>query len=403
MTLYYWTGKNTRGTIEKGQMEAINADIVKSQLIKMRIVPISIKKKKNNLFNNFSLFQPKVSKKDIILFVRQLSTMINAGLTITQCLDILQAQHDNKAFKKILIEIRESVERGATLAESFKKFPRIFDDLFVNMVAAGEYGGVLDTILRRIYNHMEKGARLKAKIKSAMTYPLASFFIAFVVLTIILVFVVPVFQEMFSSFGKELPLLTQAVVWVSHFLKGNILYIIGIFSIAIIILKRLYNTQKGIFFIDHLLLKLPIFGRLIQKTGVAKFTRTLGTMLASGVTILEALDIVSKTLGNKVMEQDVHQVRTGVAEGKTMAELLAKSLIFPPMVSRMINVGEYSGALDSMMIKIADFYDEEIDEDVERLTSLIEPIMIVFLGLVIGTIVVAMYMPIFKMAGAVSG
>jgi type IV pilus assembly protein PilC len=328
--------------------------------------------------------------------------MIDAGLPIIQCLDILYSQQNNATFKKMLKEIKESVEGGATLAEALKKFPKQFDSLFVNMIAAGEAGGILDGILRRLAAYMEKAAKLKAQVKGAMTYPIVTLVIAVVVLAVILVFVIPVFEEMFADFGGELPVPTQIVVAMSDMAKSKIVYIIIGLFLFIVAFKKIYGTEKGREMVDNLLLKIPIFGDLLRKVAVAKFTRTMGTMLASGVAILEALDIVAKTAGNKTVEKAIYSVRKGIAEGRTMADPLAQSGVFPSMVCQMISVGESTGALDAMLGKIADFYDEEVDQAVENLTALIEPFMLVFLGVTIGGLVIAMYLPIFKMAGAIS-
>jgi type IV pilus assembly protein PilC len=329
--------------------------------------------------------------------------MIDAGLPIIQCLDILYSQQENKTFKKMLKEIKDSVESGSTLAEALKKYPDQFNNLFVNMVSAGEAGGILDTILKRLSNYLEKAAKLKARVKGAMTYPVVTMLIAVVVVAVILVFVIPVFQEMFTDFGSELPVFTQLVVTVSNFVKSNILYIIGALALFFYAIKRFYKTEKGRGVIDRYVLKLPVFGVLLRKVAVAKFTRTMGTMLASGVSILEALDIVARTAGNMTIEKAIYTVRTAIAEGRTMSDPLAESGVFPAMVCQMIAVGESTGALDAMLEKIADFYEEQVDQAVENLTSLIEPFMLVFLGVTIGGLVVAMYLPIFKMAGAISG
>jgi type IV pilus assembly protein PilC len=328
--------------------------------------------------------------------------MIDAGLPIIQCLDILCSQQSNTTFKKMLKEIKESVEGGATLAEALKKFPKQFDNLFVNMIAAGETGGILDAILRRLAAYMEKAAKLKAQVKGAMTYPIVTLIIAVMVLAVILVFVIPVFEEMFADFGGELPVPTQIVVAMSDMVKSKIVYIIIGLVLFVIAFKKFYGTEKGREVIDNLLLKIPVFGDLLRKVAVAKFTRTMGTMLASGVAILEALDIVAKTAGNKTVEKAIYSVRKGISEGRTMADPLAQSGVFPSMVCQMIGVGESTGALDAMLEKIADFYDEEVDQAVENLTALIEPFMLVFLGVTIGGLVIAMYLPIFKMAGAIS-
>ena len=402
MPVYQWVGKNRKDEVQKGEIEAVSEEAVKAQLIRQRIMPTRIKKKPKDLFENVTFLQPKVKERDVILFARQFSTMIDAGLPIIQCLDILYSQQANATFKKMLKEIKESVEGGATLAEALKKFPKQFDDLFVNMIAAGEAGGILDAILRRLAAYMEKAARLKAQVKGAMTYPIVTLVIAIIVLAVILVFVIPVFQEMFADFGGELPVPTQIVVAMSDMVKSKIIYLIIGLVLFIIAFKKFYSTQKGHDIVDDLQLKIPVFGELLRKVAVAKFTRTMGTMLASGVAILEALDIVAKTAGNRTVEKAIYNVRSGIAEGRTMADPLNESGVFPPMVCQMIGVGESTGALDAMLEKIADFYDEEVDQAVENLTALIEPFMLVFLGVTIGGLVVAMYLPIFKMAGAIT-
>jgi type IV pilus assembly protein PilC len=400
MPVFQWVGTNRKQETRKGQMEASNEAVVRSNLMRLRITPSKIKKKPKDLFENVSWLQPKVKEKDIILFARQFSTMIDAGLPIIQCLEILFTQQGNKTFKRMIKEIKEQVEGGATLAEALKRFPKHFDSLFVNMIAAGEAGGILDAILRRLAAYMEKAAKLKSQVKGAMTYPIVTLIIAIVVLGIILVFVIPVFEEMFADFGGELPLPTQIVVTASDIVKSKIVYIIIGLIILGFTLRRFYATEKGQDMADDLVLKIPVFGELLRKVAVAKFTRTMGTMLASGVAILEALDIVAKTAGNRTVERAIYDVRSGIAEGRTMADPLAESGVFPAMVCQMISVGESTGALDAMLEKIADFYDEEVDQAVDNLTSLIEPFMLVFLGVTIGGLVVAMYLPIFKMAGA---
>ena len=402
MPEYLWEGKNRKNETQKGQMEAVNEDAVKAQLARQRITPTKIKKKPKDLFANVAFLQPKVQVKDVILFARQFSTMIDAGLPIIQCFDILHAQESNPTFKKILKEIKESVESGSTMADALRKYPNEFDDLFVNMIAAGEAGGILDVILQRISGYMEKTAKLKAQVKGALTYPIVTLIIAGIVLAVILVFVIPVFEDMFSSFGSELPLFTQMVVKASDFAKSNIIYIIIALAGFIFAFRRFHKTERGREIIDEWVLKLPVFGMLLRKVAVAKFTRTMGTMLSSGVAILEALEIVARTSGNKTIEKSIFSVRSGISEGRTMAEPLTESGVFPAMVCQMISVGESTGALDTMLGKIADFYDEEVDQAVENLTSLIEPFMLVFLGVTIGGLVIAMYLPIFKMASAIS-
>ncbi len=401
MPVFLWEGRNRNNQIQKGELEAVSAEAVRAHLNRIRISPTKVKKKPKDLFENVAFLQPKVKEKDIIIFSRQFSTMIDAGLPIIQCMDILQSQQENPTFKKMLKEIKESVESGATLADSLKRYPKHFDNLFVNMVAAGEAGGILDIILKRLSGYMEKAAALKRKVKGAMVYPAITIAVAIIVVAVILVFVIPVFQEMFADFGAALPAPTIIVIAISEFVKSKIHYIIGAVILFAIAFRQYYKTSKGRLVVDAVMLKLPVFGILLRKVAVAKFTRTMGTMLGSGVAILDALDIVAKTSGNKVVENAIYSVRTGIAEGRTMADPLQASGVFPAMVCQMIAVGESTGALDAMLEKIADFYDEEVDQAVENLTAMIEPMMIVFLGVVVGGLIVAMYLPIFKLAGAV--
>ena len=402
MPVYLWTGKNRKNEKVKGEIEARSEEAVRADLARRKITPTKIKPKPKDLFENVAFMQPKVKQDDVILFCRQFSTMIDAGLPIIQCLDILTAQQENPTFKKKLKEIKDNVESGQTFAEALKKHPKEFDDLFVNMVAAGEVGGILDTILRRLSAYMEKAAKLKSQIKGAMVYPAVTMIIAAIVVAVIMVFVIPVFEDMFAGFGGALPVPTQIVVNMSRFTKSNIHFMILGLVIFYFAFKKVYKTEKGRDFFDKWVLRLPVFGALIRKATVAKFTRTMGTMLSSGVSILDALEIVAKTAGNKTVERAIYSVRSGIAEGRTMADPLSESGVFPAMVCQMISVGESTGALDAMLVKIADFYDEEVDQAVENMTALIEPFMLVFLGVVIGGLVVSMYLPIFKMASAIS-
>jgi len=403
MPVFVWVGKNRTNKTQKGEMEAPSQEVVRNNLLRQKITPTKIKAKPKDLFENVSFMQPQVQQSDIMLFARQFSTMIDAGLPIIQCLDILQSQQENKTFKKMLKEIKESVEGGATLADALKKYPKEFDDLFVNMIAAGEIGGILDNILSRLAAYMEKASKLKAKVKGAMTYPIITIIIAVIVVAVIMVFVIPVFTQMFADFGGQLPAPTRACVAMSDFTRKNILFIIGAVIGLTIGFKKFYATDKGRIVLDDIFLKLPVFGMLIRKVAVAKFTRTMSTMLTSGVAILDALDIVAKTAGNKTIEKAVYFVRSGISEGRTMADPLLETGVFPTMVCQMIAVGESTGALDSMLGKIADFYDDEVDQAVENLTAMIEPFMMVFLGVTIGGLVVSMYLPIFQMAGMVGG
>jgi len=400
MPVFVWKGKDRNNKTRKGEIEAPTENAVRAELIRIKIANFKIKPKPKDLFANVAFMQPKVGQADIILFCRQFSTMIDAGLPIIQCLEILHSQQENATFKKMLKTIKADVEGGQTFAEALGKYPKQFDDLFVNMIQAGEAGGILDTILRRLSAYMEKAAKLKGQIKGALTYPIVTLVIAFVVVAVIMVFVIPVFEEMFAGMGSALPTPTQIVVNMSRFTKGNIHFIIGGIVAFGFILKKFYATEKGRMICDDVALKLPVFGSLIRKAAVSKFTRTTGTMLSSGVSILDSLEIVAKTAGNKTIEKAVYETRAAIAEGRTMSDPLAESGVFPSMVCQMIAVGESTGALDAMLGKIADFYDEEVDQAVENMTALIEPFMLVFLGVVIGGLVVSMYLPIFKMAAA---
>ena len=340
MPVFVWEGKNRSNQIQKGEHEALNETAVKAYLTRARITPTKIKKKPKDLFANVAFMQAKIKQADIIIFCRQFSTMIDAGLPIVQCLDILYSQQENPTMKKMLKTIKDSVEGGSTLAEALKKYPKYFDSLFVNMIAAGEAGGILDVILKRLSGYMEKAAKLKRKVKGAMVYPAITITVAIVVVIVILVFVIPVFQDMFADFGSALPAPTQFVVDLSEFVKSKIHWMIIAVVLFAVAFRQYYKTSKGRLVVDRLLLQTPIFGLLLRKTAVAKFTRTMGTMMSSGVAILEALDIVAKTSGNKIVENAIYSVRSGIAEGRTMADPLAASGVFPPMVCQMISVGE---------------------------------------------------------------
>ena len=403
MPVYVWVAQTKKGRNLKGEIDAATEAIALSMLKKRNFTVKKLKLKPKDLFENISFLKPKVSNKDLVVFTRQFSTMIDAGLPLVQGLTILAEQAENPTFKAILKEITKDVEGGSTLAEAMKKHPKIFDSLFVNLVAAGEVGGILDTILRRLAQFIEKAEKLKGQIKGAMTYPIVVMAIAILVIAVILVFVIPVFEDMFKSFGSALPTPTQIVVNMSRFLKGNIHWVIIALGALIYAFKRYRDTPSGRKQTDSLFLKLPIFGQLLKKTAVARFTRTLGTMISSGVPILDALEIVAKTAGNMVIEEIIYEVRGSIAEGQTIAEPLSENDIFPGMVIQMIAVGEATGALDSMLEKIADFYDEEVDAAVAALTSMLEPLLMLFLGGSIGGLVIAMYLPIFGMAAAMGG
>ena len=403
MPVYIWKGVNSYGENRKGKIDAPNEAAAEAMLRKTRITVNVLKEAPKDIFENIAIFQPKVTGKDVVIFTRQLSTMIDAGLPLVQSLEILGNQQENPSFKKVLNEVRMDVETGTTFADAMKRHDKIFDTLYCNMVEAGEIGGILDTILRRLATFMEKNMTLLKKVKGAMTYPVICVAISFMITCVILIFVVPVFSKMFADFGEALPALTQFVVDISEFAKSKWYLIIGTPFILSAIVKKIYATEKGEFAIDKMLLHAPVLGTLLRRIAVAKFTRTLGTMIQSGVPILDALNVVARTAGNKIIEQAVFRVAESITEGRTIAEPLQETGVFPSMVVQMINVGESTGALDVMLEKIADFYDEEVDQAVDNLTAAIEPIMMVFLGGLIGGLVIAMYLPIFKMASVVGG
>jgi type IV pilus assembly protein PilC len=400
-TVFVWEGKTRQGTVQKGELAATNKEEVLTLLRKQNILPIAVNAKPRELKLKFG--QPKVTDKDIVILTRQLATMIDAGLPLVQCLDILGSQTENKTLAGIVTQVRTDVESGATFADALKKHPKAFDNLYVNMVAAGEAGGILDTILQRLATYMEKFAKIKRQIKSAMIYPAVILFVAVSVVALLLVVVVPMLANMFAESGQALPLPTRIVIAFSNFLKGwgglgLLIAAIGGF----VGLKQFRKTENGLRITDSIALKVPVAGSLIQRVAVAKFTRTLGTLLTSGVPILEGLLIVSRTAGNKVVEESVLATRQSVSEGKTLAEPLSKAKVFPAMVVQMISVGEATGALDNMLNKIADFYDDEVDSAVAALTSMLEPMLMIFLGTTVGFVIVAMYMPIFQM-GSLAG
>ena len=406
MPKFAWVGKSRSGDIQKGEIEAVNEAMVVAQLRKQGLMASSVKEKGKGLDVELKIpgFKPKVTTKDLVVFTRQFATMIDAGLPLVQCLDILGRQQDNKTFKEVLQKVKEDVESGATFADSLKKHPHVFDELFVNLVAAGEIGGILDTIMNRLAVYIEKAFKLRKKIKSAMTYPTTIVGIAIIVIGVILVFVIPSFEKMFADFGGALPVPTQIVINISNFVQSYIIVIIGLFVALSIGLKRLYRTQKGRFKMDQLALKAPIFGTLIRKVAVAKFSRTLGTMISSGVPILDGLEIVAKTAGNKVVENAVYRGAGKYQPRENHCRAAGKMRGFPPHGLPDGGRRENSPVLfDAMLNKIADFYDDEVDDAVNNLTSMMEPLLILFLGVTVGGLVIAMYLPIFKIAGAVGG
>jgi type IV pilus assembly protein PilC len=400
MPIFTWVAETKKGRVLKGSLEAADDKIARLQLKRRNLTVKKLKAKPKDLFENVSFMQPKIKSKDIVIFTRQFSTMIDAGLPLVQGLTILAEQTDNKSLRVVLKEITKDVEGGSTLAEALKKHPKVFDNLFVNLVAAGEVGGILDTILQRLASYIEKAEKLKARIKGAMTYPAVVVAIAILVIAVILIFVIPVFEEMFRSFGSALPAPTQLVVDMSRFLKSNFHFVLAGIGLMIYLFRLYRKSKGGRRKTDALALKLPIFGPLLKKVAVARFTRTLGTMITSGVPILDALEIVARTSGNVILEEVILDVRGSIAEGQTISEPLSETEIFPSMVVQMISVGEATGALDTMLEKIADFYDDEVDTAVAALTSMLEPLLMVFLGGSIGGLVIAMYLPIFQMAAA---
>ncbi|MFY9271047.1 MAG: type II secretion system F family protein [Candidatus Manganitrophaceae bacterium] len=399
MMTFVWTGKTRQGSIQKGELAANSREEAITQLRKENILVTSVQQKAKGL--KLPGFGGGVSDKDIVIFTRQFATMIDAGLPLVQCLEILASQCENQTLAKSIADVRADVEGGSTYADALRKHPKVFDELYVNMVAAGEAGGILDTILNRLAKHIEKTMKLKKQIKSAMVYPSTIVAVAGIVIVVLLVWVIPIFAKMFTDFGGTLPALTQMVINVSYFMKDNLIKIAVGFGLAIYGFKKYYQSAKGRIVVDRFLLKVPVIGELIRKASVAKFTRTLGTLISSGVPILEGLGIVAKTSGNKIVELALINARQSISEGKTIADPLSKDKVFPPMVVQMIAVGETTGALDTMLGKIADFYDDEVDAAVTALTSLLEPMLMVFLGVTIGTIVIAMYLPIFKLASVV--
>ena len=402
MPKFNWEAKTKAGALQKGVMEASSESMVEAQLRKYGFSGISIKSEKAGFkLPSFGGGGPKVDTKDLVVFTRQFATMIDSGLPLVQCLDILASQQQNKSFKTALYAIKEAVESGSTFADALGKHPKIFDQLYVNLIAAGEVGGILDTILNRLAAYIEKALKLKKQVKGAMVYPATIISIAVVVIGVILVFVIPTFSKMFADFGGTLPMPTLIVIGISDFLQKYILVIIAVFYGIKVAIGKYYDTPSGRKVMDTLFLKLPVIGVLIRKVSVAKFTRTLGTMISSGVPIMDGLEIVAKTAGNKVVEEAIYKVRQAISEGKTMADPLAESGVFPPMVVQMIAVGEATGAMDTMLNKVADFYDDEVDDAVGNLTAMMEPLLMLFLGVTVGGLVVAMYLPIFKLAGAV--
>ena len=400
MPIFLWQAESKKGESRKGEIEAADEATVKAQLRRQGYKTITVKKKPKDLLENIPFFQEKITEKNVVVFCRIFATMINAGLPLIQCLELLGKQEQNKTFAKVIGAIKEDIEGGSTLTDALRKYPDIFDDLFVNLVAAGESGGILDVILQRLSGYMEKAMKLKGQVKGAMSYPIIVLVIATLIVAGLLIFVVPTFQKMFEGMGGALPGPTQFLVNVSEAAQNYWLHtIIAVFALRFAF-KRYYATEKGTLVFDALILKAPIFGPLLKKVAVSKFSRTLSTMMSSGVPIIEGLGIVSRTSGNKIIENALMKTRQSISEGKTIAEPLAETDIFPPMVVQMIAVGEATGALDTMLTKIADFYDDEVDAAVAALTGMLEPLMMMILGPIVGFILIAMYLPIFQAASA---
>jgi len=399
MPVFAYQGRTTQGSTA-GEIEAPDRTAAVAELRRKAILVTAIKEKAVGAAKAAVAprFGGKVKDREMAIFTRQFSTMVDAGLPLVQCLTILSEQSDSKTLRTVTAKVAQNVEAGSTLADALRKHPKTFDELFVNLVEVGEAGGILDTVLQRLSVYIEKAAALKRKVKSAMIYPATIIGVAFIVVVFMLTFVIPTFAKMFSSMGADLPLPTLIVIRLSDFFQRFWWLVIGGVVGIILGIRAYYRTEGGRSVIDALLLKLPVFGTLVRKVSVARFTRTLGTLVSSGVPILEGLRITARTAGNRVVEKAVLETRASVTAGKTLAEPLKASTVFPPMVVQMISVGEQTGALDAMLNKIADFYDDEVDTAVGALTALLEPLMIVFLGVVIGGLVIAMYLPIFRLA-----
>jgi type IV pilus assembly protein PilC len=400
MPVFEYTARNTKGDIQKGQLDVASKDDVTAYLRKNRLILVSLREAPKQMQLKLP-FGGGIKTRDIVIFTRQFATMINAGLPLVQSLGILAVQSENKDLKEITKQVVFDVESGNTLADAMSKHPRAFSQLYVNMVAAGESGGILDTILLRLATFLEKNDALVRKVKSAMVYPGVIISVAVIAVAVLLIFVIPTFQSMFASVNLELPLPTRIVIGLSEILTGYWWLILGVIGAVVFAFNRYYQTSAGRKQIDGWLLNAPVLGDLLRKSTVSRFTRTLGTLISSGVNILEGLEITAKTAGNRVIHDAVMEARSSIAGGETIAAPLEKSKVFPAMVISMISVGEQTGGLDTMLSKIADFYDEEVDVAVGALLSLMEPIMIVILGVIVGGMVVAMYLPIFDMMNAI--
>jgi type IV pilus assembly protein PilC len=402
MPVYAFRGRNVR-TNESiaGERFSTSAQALAAALRREQISPLSIQEKKPISFN-FS-FKKKVAQNEVAVFTRQFAIMLNAGLPLIQALDAIAQQHPNQAFRAILDQVRGDVEGGSTLSAAMARHPKVFDSLYTNMVAAGETGGILDTILQRLSSFIEKIVKLKRALRSALIYPSVILTIAIGVVAVILWKVVPVFATLFEGFNVELPLLTRMVIGLSHIIESYAIFFIIAVALGVVGLKAYYKTDKGRHSVDNALLKAPVLGPILRKIAVARFTRTLATLITSGVPILEGLDITAKTSGNAILEDVIYQLRARIEEGGTMADPMKTSGFFPPMVTQMVSVGESTGELDTMLVKVADYYEEEVDVVVANLLTILEPILMVFLGVVVGGIVISMYLPLFKLIKLLSG
>jgi len=402
MPVFTWEARTRVGEAKRGEMEAASAEVV-TQRLRAQSLQVGKIKKKPRQINLRMPGSVGVTSKELVVFTRQFATMIDAGLPLVQCLEILSSQQPNPEFKRVLLDVKSSVESGMTMADSLRKHPKVFNRLYVNLVGAGEAGGILDTILNRLASYIETNLKLIKKVKGAMTYPIITLSVSGAVTVVLLVFVIPKFQKMFGEFGAALPAPTQLVVDLSEFTRRNVVWMLLIVAGLVAGYKTASRTTKGREFIDGALIKAPVIGPLVKAVAVAKFTRTLGTMLSSGVPILDALEIVATTAGNVVIEKGLRTVRARISEGKTMAQPLADLPVFPPMVVQMIAVGESTGAMDTMLNKIADFYEEEVEDAINTMMGLLEPVIMAFLAVVLGGLVVSMYLPVFSLAGAIGG
>jgi type IV pilus assembly protein PilC len=402
MAIFMWTAQTRSGEKKSGELEASGPDAVAIHLKNMGLVPGKVMEKPKDLAEIFPFLAAKVTIKDLVIFTRQFAVMVDAGLPLVQCLQILAEQQPNVTFKAVLRNVKSSVEQGSTFADALRKHPKVFDDLFTNLIAAGEVGGILDTILNRLAIQLEKQEKLRKQLKGAMVYPATVSVIAIACIVLLLVKVIPVFEQMFADFGGTLPGPTQMVINLSKWMQSYIVYAIAGTVAAFTAFARARAKSAAFRYkTDQIALQLPIFGNIIKKVAVARFTRTLGTMISSGVPILDGLDIVAKTAGNMVIEAELQMTRRAISEGKTIAEPLQGSKIFPGMMVQMVAVGEETGSMEAMLNKIADFYDDEVDSAVAALTAMLEPIMMVFMGGSIGTILIAMYLPIFTIADTI--